>query len=399
MSRLYIIGGGIAGLSAAVHAVDKFGEIYLFEAAGQLGGRCRSYHDAQIGREIDNGNHLVLGANGAFFDFLRLIGSESSMAALPNHYSLFSLESEAKTLLRSPFYLPNASLKSCFGLLRLMCATDRRRSVSEYMSALPSKTRQWITLLCTSIMNTPPEQASASLFARTLRRIIFSKNGAAPYQPKLNWQQSLIDPACQYVKGRDVSVRMKQRVTKLEMSGSRISAIHGQEAIELAPDDQVICALPGFEAQKLLPDLAVPTEYAPILNVHFNYDIGRATAIYGVLNGTTEWVFIKEGMISTTTSAAEKHIDQSAEVLAACIWEEVKSVLQLASDTPLPAYRVLKEKRATFRATPSQVEHRLAPRTPYQNLFLAGDDTDTGLPATIEGAIVSGKKAAQLACS
>jgi uncharacterized protein with NAD-binding domain and iron-sulfur cluster len=115
----------------------------------------------------------------------------------------------------------------------------------------------------------------------------------------------------------------------------------------------------------------------------------------GVIGGMAEWIFSFTDRISTTTSAADALVDQDREALAARIWQDVQKALKI--DAPMPAWQVVKEKRATFAATPAQDAKRPGPRGTIRNIILAGDWTRTGLPATIEGAIRSGETAARLA--
>ena len=115
----------------------------------------------------------------------------------------------------------------------------------------------------------------------------------------------------------------------------------------------------------------------------------------GVIGGTAEWVFAFPDRLSTTTSAADSLLDMDRETLARRLWADVAAVHGLPAE--LPRWQIVREKRATFAATPEQDRRRPGPRTRCDNLFLAGDWTQTGLPATIEGALRSGRAAAKLA--
>ena len=115
----------------------------------------------------------------------------------------------------------------------------------------------------------------------------------------------------------------------------------------------------------------------------------------GVIGGTAEWIFTFSDRISVTVSGADAIVDQDREDLALRIWADVTKALDIKA--PLPTWQIVKEKRATFAATPEQDSRRPAAKTPWRNLFLAGDWTQTGLPATIEGALRSGETAAALA--
>ncbi len=152
-------------------------------------------------------------------------------------------------------------------------------------------------------------------------------------------------------------------------------------------------AVPAPVATALLPGLQAPDRFQAILNVHYRIDADPGPAGFiGLVGGTAEWVFVKPGVVSVTISAANRAVDTPPDALAQQVWSDVRAALQL--DTTHPPYRVVKEKRATFAATPEQEARRPVTRTALRNLVLAGDWTATGLPATIEGAIRSGRAAA-----
>jgi len=145
----------------------------------------------------------------------------------------------------------------------------------------------------------------------------------------------------------------------------------------------------------VVPDLQAPSAFRAIVNAHFRLDPpADLPPMIGVLNATTEWLFSYPGRLSTTTSAADRLLDQSREDLAATIWREVSTVTGLPAE--LPPWQIVRERRATFAATPEENAKRPGTGTKFANLYLAGDWTDTGLPATIEGAIRSGNRAADL---
>jgi hypothetical protein len=182
----------------------------------------------------------------------------------------------------------------------------------------------------------------------------------------------------------------------MSFGSGRIDALDfGAETIALEPDDSVILAVPPYAAASLLQGLQVPTEFRAIVNAHFRIEPRTdQPPILGVINGTVEWIFAFPGRVSTTISAGDRLIDTPREELAKTIWSDVARATGLPA--PLPPWQIVRERRATFAATPAQNARRPGAATEWRNLVLAGDWTDTGLPATIEGAIRSGYRAADL---
>jgi hypothetical protein len=170
----------------------------------------------------------------------------------------------------------------------------------------------------------------------------------------------------------------------------------GNEAISFAPGDAVVLAVPPWAARELVPELEAPDDYRAIVNAHFRTEPGPgAPAMVGVVGGTAEWIFAFPDRISVTVSSAGHLIDEERDQLAARLWRDVS--VAIGRSGPVPPWKPVIEKRATFAATPDQVCRRPGIRTRWANLFLAGDWVDTGLPATIEGAVRSGGAAARAA--
>src|SRR5713226_5192690 len=147
-------------------------------------------------------------------------------------------------------------------------------------------------------------------------------------------------------------------------------------------------------AARLVPDLAAPDEFRAIVNAHYYVAAPAESPLFvGLVGGAAEWVFRKREVLSVTISAADRFIDTPADELAALLWRDVVRAYELR-DATLPPWQIVKERRATFAATPAQLRRRPPAATRWANLVLAGDWTATGLPATIEGAIRSGFAAA-----
>ncbi len=155
----------------------------------------------------------------------------------------------------------------------------------------------------------------------------------------------------------------------------------------------MVLAVPPRSAAALLPGLKTPTKFRAIVNAHFRVDPPPgAPPILGVVGGLVEWLFAFPERLSVTISNGDRLVDQPREELALAIWQDICKAAGIAGE--LPPWQIVRERRATFEATPEQNAMRPGPVTSSKNLFLAGDWTATGLPATIEGSIRSGDRAA-----
>lgn len=192
-------------------------------------------------------------------------------------------------------------------------------------------------------------------------------------------------------------VRISSRLRAIGVEDNRIARLDFDGTIEtLKPGEAVVLAVPAPVASRLLPDVTAPDDFRAIVNAHYRIALrGDAPWMVCVVGGVAEWVFRKPEVLSVTVSAADRLVDKPADELAALLWADVAAAFDLAPD-PMPPCQIVKEKRATFAATPAQLARRPGAATQWTNLVLAGDWTATGLPATIEGAIRSGYKAAEL---
>ena len=207
---------------------------------------------------------------------------------------------------------------------------------------------------------------------------------------------AFVDPALAWLKARGAGLRFGHRLRRIVLAEGRVAALDfGEEVAALPPGDAVILAVPAPVAKSLLPEVTAPESFRAILNAHFSIAAPPGwPAILGVVGGLVEWLFAFENRLSITISAADRLIDRDREDLARDLWREVAALTGLGPD--LPAWQIVKERRATFAALPVEEAKRHGPETAYANLTLAGDWTATGLPATIEGAIRSGNRAADL---
>ena len=409
MSHTHIIGGGLAGLSAALALAEAGRTVTLYEASPACGGRCRSYFDQTLGCRIDNGNHLLLSGNQVTMAYLEKLGTRHTLGGPPTPIFPFAdLATGARWTLRPslgriPFWLLQKSRRvpgtKPWHYLPLQ-QLGQSRPTDTVANCLPDNAlfRRFLAPLAIAALNTHPIKGSARLLGAIIDETL-ARGGAAciPLFPRDGLSESFIDPAVAYVQAAGATVRTGAPITALPRDAGRITAIVGPDGpIPLGPADTVILAVPPWIASALLPELTVPDEFQAILNLHFRADADPGEAgFWGLVNATSEWVFVKPGIVSVTISAANRLVDRTAEDLANTVWPEVSKLLNLPPS--IPSYRVVKEKRATFAATPAQNLRRPHTATVWRNLALAGDWTATGLPATIEGAIRSGRTAAHVA--
>jgi hydroxysqualene dehydroxylase len=420
MAQVHVIGAGLAGLAAALSLTANGRSVILHEAGPIAGGRCRSYHDRELGLRIDNGNHLLLSGNLAARAYIVEIGAEDSFQVLNQaKFPFMDIQTGERWVVRPnkgriPWWIlqpkrrvPDTRLSDYLGMARIALIRDDT-SVADSMR----RGRLYWRLLepiAIAALNTPSQEGLARLLAAVMRETLLRGGSACkPMLAREGLSNALIDPAIATLQARGAEIRFNNRIAGLTIEGGRITALRGPGGpITLAPDDAVVLAVPPWVASDLLPGLVAPDAFEAILNIHFLHvadpsgPMGEAGFI-GLTSGTAEWVFMKPDHVSVTISAANKMVDDPAGDIASQVWPNVVDALGLharAKET-MPAYRVVKEKRATFAASAQQEVRRPQARTDRAtNLALAGDWTNTGLPATIEGAIRSGRSVADVILS
>jgi squalene-associated FAD-dependent desaturase len=408
--KVFVIGAGLAGLSAATVLAERGATVVLIEAAGQAGGRCRSYFDSAIGGVIDNGNHLVLSGNRAVNDYRKRIGAEGSLIGPPRaEFAFADLKDGARWVLRPnegslPYWVarprrrvPGSAAADYLKYAPLLWA-DRKARIGDVVKDRGPLWQRLMRPFLVAALNTEPEISSAALAGAVLRETL--AKGGRFYRPRIahpTLAAAFVDPALAYLQHRNASVQLGSRLRGLTFAGQRVIALDaGEAALPVEPKDAVVLAVPPWGAADLVRGLTVPNEFRAIVNAHFRIAGPKgAPPMLGVIGGTAEWIFAFSDRISVTVSDADAIVDQDRETLATRIWSDVSKALGI--EAPLPPWQIVKEKRATFAATPAQDARRPGARTQWQNLFLAGDWTQTGLPATIEGALRSGETAAALA--
>jgi squalene-associated FAD-dependent desaturase len=407
---MHIVGAGLAGLSAGVELARRGKRVVVHELARHAGGRCRSYYEPALGLTIDNGNHLVLSGNECALAFLDIVGGRD-LLTMADHaeFTFHDAGTGERWVLRPndgpvPWWIfskrrrvPGTQAADYIRLGNLLRA-GASETVAQKIDSGSDVYRKLLYPVLLAALNCDPAEGSARLAGAVVRGTL-AKGGRAcrPLFAAKGLGPALIDPAVTFIRNNGGEVRFDDAVRAFEFGDDRVRALRFAETtLTLEPQDHVILAVPGWVARTLVPGLTVPTDYRAIFNLHFKIaPPAGLPKIIGVVNGTTEWLFAFEDRLSVTVSAADRFNETEREPLARQIWQEVAKIAGL--DAPMPPWQIVKERRATFAATPEQDALRPSTETRWSNLFLAGDWTATGLPATIEGAIQSGEKAAKLA--
>lgn len=410
----HIIGAGVAGLAAAVHLVGRGRKVALYEAAGQAGGRCRSLHDKTLGRLIDNGNHLIMAGNRATFAYLDAIGARDRMVA-PNvaQFPFLDLRTGERWMVRPngglvpwwPF-VPGRRVAGTGPADYLMAVklpfAGPASTVADVLGRPEALFRRLWDPLATAALNTDPAEAAARLLWPVLAQTFLRGEAyCRPYVAEDGLSPALIEPAVAKLSGAGAGVFFSRRLRAIQRVANRVASLDFTDGpVELGPADQVILAITPNGVAALLPEIEVPDGSRAIVNAHYLLDepavFPANSRFLGLIGGTAQWLFVRGPVLSVTVSAADDLAARDNAEIAARLWRDVALALGRPND-PQPPARIINERRATFAQTPDAVRRRPGPVTTTANLFLAGDWTDTGLPATIESAVRSGQRAATLA--
>ncbi len=410
MSRVHIIGAGLAGLSSAIRLLDAGFDITLYEAAGHAGGRCRSFEDKALGTLIDNGNHLIMSGNRSAVSFLERIGARDTMIEPPRAvFPFVDLKTGERWSLRPnpgplPYWLLDPARRvpktrlSDYGTGLKVALAGADKTVADVLDTNgPLYERFWEPLVLAAL-NTTADNGAARLLRIVLLET-FAKGEAAcrPLIAREGLGPSFVAPALEHLERGGAEIRFAHRLTDLERDSGRVTALRFHNArVDVGPQEWVVLALPSTRAAQVLPELDPPGDGGVIVNAHYRLSSpvegGDTIPFLGLINSPVHWIFLRGDIVSLTISAAGPLADEPAEDLLPRLWADTVKALDLG-ETPYEVGRIIKERKATFDESPAGIAKRSGPGTGWANLALAGDWTDTGLPATIESAIRSGERA------
>jgi hydroxysqualene dehydroxylase len=434
-----VIGSGFAGLSAACALVDRGARVTVLEARPTLGGRATAFTDHDTGERVDNGQHVLVGGYHETFRFLERIGTRDLVRVQPAlSVDIIERSGRKSRLVCPPLPSPLHLIGGVFDwdALRwrdrwsvlhlrepLANARARLRGKSDRLAASPGETvKQWLERngqtprivellwepLAVAALNQPIDQAAAEPFTRVLAQMFGpDPRDAALALPLKPLDELYVEPARAYLVGRDSTIRANAPARVVIESGVVSHVDVRGERLEAAA---VVCAAPWhawpeiFEStgpMASIVDAAARTPAMPIVTVNLWFDrVVLDTLFVGLPGRVNQWVFDKREVfgesashLSTVSSSAASVVARSNQELIDLALAEIRDAIPAAADAELRRATVVREKRATFSIAPG-MPSRPKTETPVKGLFLAGDWVDTGLPATIEGACISGHWAA-----
>ncbi len=435
--QVIVIGGGFAGLSAAVELAAARTPVLLLEAKAMLGGRACSRFDRVLGTWVDNGQHAMMGCYRETLAFLQRIGACGKLHRQANlRVDLLDRERRWWKLAAPPWPSP---LHMVSALLHFSALTKKERllallaglrwmqwrrvgapwlrfgSVADLfdMTCQSSRARKYLwDPIVIATMNERPEKAAAQPFAEVLARAFFASRTDSQFVfSQVGLSDLYVQPALRFLQQHGTRVLTQAVASELVVQNGRAKAVRTRDGKEF-PTLAVVCTAPPEQAAGLLGrrEWAELFSHAPIVSVHLAYG-GRIhmPPFVGLIGTHAQWLFHRRSLtkatpqddepggeiLSVVLSAAREEVHWDDTRLVRIIRQEIESLLPELRHAPFLAARVIREKRATVSLTPASQHHRPPTATQFSNVFLAGDWTATGLPATIEGAVLSGKIAAQ----
>jgi squalene synthase HpnD len=431
--KVVVLGAGYAGLAAATELILRGHDVTLIEGRALLGGRAHSFVDAKSGLVLDNGQHILMGCYHETLALLRQLGVMDRLYSPPRLEVPFVSE-KGRSLMAAtapdPLHLLSALLgygelstpdKFAAVALALRLRLGQKPRAGETVEAWMRRWKQTPNLiralwepLCIAALNEPVATASAQLFATVIRRsFLAGAADSAILLSRVGLSELFAPEVRRLLEMCRGSLRLQTPVTGLAFAGTRLQEIKLGDGSTLQPE-AVISALPWHVLRGLLPGesklarACAQIQDAPIVSLHLWLDrpILREPFV-GLLDSPVHWVFSRDHIhganpagqeghiITAVVSGARDLVDKTGPELEELALRELARFLPEAQGVKVLHRMVYKARSATFAATPGTEPLRPEATTEWSNFWLAGDWTDTGLPATIEGAILSGTRAAQ----
>jgi len=425
MKKTVVIGSGFAGLTAASYLANNNHKIQLIESSPKSGGRAYSFKDKETGTVIDNGQHILMGCYKETLKFLKLIGADNNLIRQHSLTIKFVKENFEVCDLYAPrlFYPLNLVIAilnynavsfyekilflKVFGKLYFYSDIELKKlSVLEWLrkeGQTDNLIKSFWEILAIGALNADINKVSAKIFVDILKEIFFSGNNAASIiLPKLGLTDTYCSNALRFIESRSGKISFSEEVIGMEIKDDRVVGIITSNRV-INDFDFIVSAVPLYSLKKILNNNdflnELSLDYSSILTVHLFLKKNRfENTFYGLIGSPVQWVFNKGTHLTIVISNADAYLETSKEDVFEIVMAELKKYFNL-DKSEVDSFRIIKEKRATFIPSNDILDKRPGSVTSYKNFFLAGDWVNTGLPATIEGAVKSGKLAAETVLS
>lgn len=437
MGEVLIIGGGFAGLAAGVVLAKAGRRVHLLEQKPHLGGRARSFADPATGSIVDNGQHLLMGCYHSTLEFLKEIGTLDRIALQPNLRVHFvepggKLTTLSCPNLPSPWHVLAGVLRSNsfswsekFQIARLGRRLEGKEkavdgtgqlTVEEWLRRLGQSERvrrYFWDLISIAALNEDPRRAAAAIFARILKLALFTSPADSCLGiPRRGLSDCYTDAARVFIESHGGRIETGRSIKSLCINQGVCDGVLLSDGEKIAAAT-IVSAVPWYEIVRVVPgDLLRSEPYftnilalrpAPIISINLWFDRPITDLDFAGLRGTTvQWLFNRskvqgagENGISLVLSGAHEHVSRSKEELLSVAIRDLAELFPESRAAKLVHSLVIKERFATFSPCVGVDQLRPAAKSPVRGLYLAGDWTATGLPATIEGAVQSGDAAAR----
>lgn len=428
VSRIAVMGGGFAGIAAAIRLAKEGHWVEIFEAKSYLGGRAHSFTDAKTGLSLDNGQHILMGCYRSCLELIEHLGVEYKLERPPVLHVPYESPQHGRTSLKAsrlpaPFHLLSALIGASemswadrlsivkMGLsLRWKHPPNDRLTVENWLHRerqTPNAIRVLWEPLCLAALNEPLRDASAKLFYQVLKRSLFGDRfDSSILISKVGLSELLMPEAEVFLRRTGGEIHFGTGVKELHFSGKRVVELVTTEGGKREFDYFVSC-MPWNATAKLLAE--ENGEYAqrlsritssPIISIHILCDCQIIDESFvGLLDSPIHWIFDRSDHLSPENrddflycivmSAAHEWIDRKSDELTDFVWSEINRFFPATQDGQIKHRVVYKSRDATFAAKPEIDPLRPPAQTPWENLFVAGDWVQTGLPATLESAVLS----------
>lgn len=426
MKNCLVIGGGLAGLSSAVYLSEKKYKVTILEASPKLGGRAYSLYNPKYDDYYDNGQHIMMGCYYETIDFLKKInswdkidfqdslkinfveyGGKVHKLSAPKYFYPFNI---LLALMNYSAVKFSSRLKIIDFMMDSLCCVDdalKNLTVEQWLKIKrepeDSIKALW-DILIIGALNTTSVNASAQVFSEILKRIFFDGNNAASIIiPATDLSKMYINNSVEFLKRNGGSTIVSERVQRVEIDGNRITKIISDKN-EYSDFDFVISSIPAYALEKIKINdnqnftelINIPSfKYSPILNAHlWLKENPFKEKFYGLIDAPVHWLFNHGKHISLTTSSAEGLIGLNDKEILSVLNSCLELFFPIFKQDLVADFKIIKEKRATFIPDISSTLQREKIKSPLDNFILAGDWVNTGLPSTIESAVLSGRLAA-----